>query len=203
MLPASSLADQSTLKLPGRGQAETKAPGGLFSWASGGDVAMSATGLEVFDKTLQTTNTWLGELMEALGADRHTAWKVLGVVLRKLRDRVPVELSAHLGAQLPLLVRGVYYDQFEPAKQPTRCDTLEQFSAEVAVHLADMQPLDPTLAVRSVFALLSRHIPEGQIGKVQDALPRHLRDAWVTAAERMEKETHRDLRARPGARMGR
>ena len=161
---------------------------------------MSATGLEVFDKTVQTTNTWLGELMEALDADRHTAWKVLGVVLRKLRDRVPVELSAHLGAQLPLLVRGVYYDQFEPAKQPTRCDTIEQFSAEVGMHLADIRPIDPALAVRSVLALLSRHIPEGQIGKVQDALPRNIRDAWAAAAERMEKEAHKGLRPGPGAR---
>jgi len=165
---------------------------------------MSATGLEVFDKTLQTTNTWLGELMEALDTDRHTAWKVLGVVLRKLRDRVPVELSAHLGAQLPLLVRGVYYDQFEPAKQPTRCDTIEQFSAAVATHLTDTRPVDPALAVRAVFALLSHHIPEGQIGKVQDALPRHIREAWATAAERMQETARqtarRDLGAAPGAR---
>ncbi len=161
---------------------------------------MSATGLEVFDKTLQTTNTWLGELMETLDVDRHTAWKVLGVVLRKLRDRVPVELSAHLGAQLPLLVRGVYYDQFEPSKQPTRCDAIEQFAAEVGVHLADIRPIDPELAVRAVFALLSRHIPEGQIGKIQEALPGHIRDAWATAAEGTEAPGRKDLGAGPRAR---
>jgi uncharacterized protein (DUF2267 family) len=161
---------------------------------------MSATGLEVFDKTLQTTNIWLGELMEELGVDRHTAWKVLGVVLRRLRDRVPVELSAHLGAQLPLLVRGVYYDQFEPARQPTRCDTFGQFSAEVGDQLADIRPIDPALAVGSVFALLSRHIPEGQIGKVQEALPRNIREAWATAAEGKERAARKGLGAAPGAR---
>jgi uncharacterized protein (DUF2267 family) len=71
---------------------------------------MSATGLDVFDKTLQTTNSWLDEFSEALGPDRKLAWKVLSVVLHKLRDRMPVELAAHLGAELPLLVRGAYYD---------------------------------------------------------------------------------------------
>jgi uncharacterized protein (DUF2267 family) len=81
--------------------------------------SMSATGLDVFDKTLQTTNIWLDEIAATLGSDRQVAWKVLSVVLHKLRDRLPVELSAHLSAELPLLVRGVYYDQFEPAKQPT------------------------------------------------------------------------------------
>ena len=71
---------------------------------------MSANGLEVFDKTIQTTNIWLNEIMERLGPDRQVAWKVLSTVLHKLRDRLPLELAAHLGAQLPLLVRGVYYD---------------------------------------------------------------------------------------------
>ncbi len=67
---------------------------------------MSANGLPVFDKTVQTTNIWLDQIMERLGPDRQVAWKVLGTVLHKLRDRLPVEAAAHLGAQLPLLVRG-------------------------------------------------------------------------------------------------
>ena len=69
---------------------------------------MSATGLDVFDKTLQTTHIWLDELMqdEAVGRDRQVAWYVLGVVLRAVRDRIPLELAVHLGSQLPLLVRG-------------------------------------------------------------------------------------------------
>ncbi len=68
---------------------------------------MSANGLEVFDKTIQTTNIWLNEIMEQIGPDRHVAWKVLSAVLHKLRDRLPIDLSAHLGSQLPLLVRGI------------------------------------------------------------------------------------------------
>ena len=36
---------------------------------------MSATGLDVFDKTLQTTNIWLDEVMSVLGPDR----QVLGL----------------------------------------------------------------------------------------------------------------------------
>jgi uncharacterized protein (DUF2267 family) len=93
---------------------------------------MAATGLDVFDKTLQTTNIWLDEITERLGPDRQVAWKVLSTVLHKLRDRLTIGLAASLGAQLPLLVRGAYYDQFEPAKLPSDCDSSEEFSAEVA-----------------------------------------------------------------------
>ncbi len=64
---------------------------------------MSATGLDVFDKTLQTTHIWLDELMAENGPDRQVAWHVLGVVLRTVRDRIPLELAVHLGSQLPLL----------------------------------------------------------------------------------------------------
>lgn len=149
---------------------------------------MSATGLDVFDKTLQTANIWLNEIMDRIGPDRQVAWKVLATVLHKLRDRLPVELSAHLGSQLPLLVRGVYYDQFEPAKQPTECDTNEAFVAEVAEWLSDIRPVDPEEAVIAVFAVLSRHISAGQIAKVRHALPKGIRLAWDGADARQLAE---------------
>lgn len=58
---------------------------------------MSATGLEVFDKTLQTTNIWLDEIMADHGPDRRVAWHMLGAVLRTLRDWLQIELAANLG----------------------------------------------------------------------------------------------------------
>lgn len=142
---------------------------------------MSATGLDVFDKTLQATNIWLGEIMERLGPDRQVAWKVLSTVLHKLRDRLPVALSAHLGAQLPLLIRGAYYDQFEPGRQPSDCNTPDEFAAEVAERLRDIRPVDPDEAIRAVFAVLSHHISDGQIAKVRNALPKGLRMLWESA----------------------
>lgn len=144
---------------------------------------MSANGLEVFDKTLETTHIWLNEIMADLGPDRQVAWKVLSVVLRKIRDRLPIGLAAHLGAQLPLLVRGVYYDQFEPAKMPTDCDSRDDFVAEVSEWLSDIRPVDADVAARSVFKVLSHHVDPGQIAKVLEALPRSLRQSWERAAE--------------------
>lgn len=139
---------------------------------------MSANGLDVFDRTLHATNGWLKEISEDLEIDRHAAWKVLSVVLHKLRDRLPVDLSAHLGSQLPLLVRGVYYDQYQPARQPSRCHGLEAFTEEVGEWLTDATPIDPERAVRSVFGVLSRHLAAGQVAKVRANLPKSLRLAW-------------------------
>src|SRR5215211_8732545 len=147
---------------------------------------MSANGLEVFDKTLETTHVWLKEIMADLGPDKQVAWKALSTVLHKLRDRLSINLAAHLGAQLPLLVRGVYYDQFEPSKMPSECRSREEFVAEVAEWLSDTRPVDPDDAIRSVFRVLSRHISEGQCAKVREALPKSIRQMWETAEAELE-----------------
>ncbi len=139
---------------------------------------MSATGLEVFDRTLHITNTWLKEIMEALGSDRHVAWHVLGSVLRALRDRIPLELTAHLGAGLPLLVRGLLYDRWHPATAPQRYRSLDEFLQRVGEDLKSTRPVAPEDAARAVFTVLTRHLPEGQVEKVRHALPEDVRAIW-------------------------
>jgi uncharacterized protein (DUF2267 family) len=139
---------------------------------------MSATGLDVFDKTIQVTNIWLNEIMTDHGPDRQVAWHVLSSVLHALRDRLPVDLSAHLGAQLPLLVRGTYYEQFEPSKQPEKSRTLDEFLDRVHDELKFTRPVDSKEAVRSVFQVLSHYIDPGQARKVREALPEQVRELW-------------------------
>jgi uncharacterized protein (DUF2267 family) len=142
------------------------------------EIAMSATSLDVFDKTIQTANIWLNEISAVIGPDRHLAWKVLSTVLHKLRDRLPVELSAHLGSQMPLLIRGAFYDQYKPASQPGPCRSEEEFTAEVAEWLSDARPVDPRLAIAAVLCVLDRHVDPGQVAKVKGALPKQLRQMW-------------------------
>jgi uncharacterized protein (DUF2267 family) len=145
---------------------------------------MSSTSLDVFDKTIQTTNIWLNEINAVIGPDRHLAWKVLSTVLHKLRDRLPVELAAHLGSQMPLLIRGAYYDQFKPSAMPGTCRTQDEFVAEVAEWLSDVRPVDPNLAISAVLGVLDRHIDPGQVTKVKGTLPKHLRQMWDNASTR-------------------
>ncbi len=144
---------------------------------------MSANGLAVFDKTLQTTHIWLDQIMARIGPDRQVAWKVLGTVLHKLRDRLPAEASAHLAAQLPLLIRGAYYDQYRPSEQPTDCRTREEFVDEVAEWLADTRPVDPEEAIAAVFDAISRNVDAGQVEKIKRVLPKAIREMWIMAEE--------------------
>jgi uncharacterized protein (DUF2267 family) len=147
---------------------------------------MSSTGLDVFDKTIQTTNIWLNEIMGELGPDRQVAWHVLSGVLRTVRDRLPLGLAAHLGAQLPLLIRGTYYDQWQPEAEPPRARSFEEFAERLGRELADTRPVNLRDATRVVFGVLQRHTTAGQVAKILDALPEDLRSLWQSseAAER-------------------
>jgi uncharacterized protein (DUF2267 family) len=136
---------------------------------------MSATGLEVFDKTLQTTHIWLDQIMERIGPDRHTAWRVLGVVLRALRDRLPPELAVHFGAQLPLLIRGAYYDQWRLGSGMDRTRSGEVFLKHLSEDLAGGRPVGAEDAALAVLGVVVRHVTPGQLANVRDALPAELR----------------------------
>ena len=139
---------------------------------------MSANGLEVFDRTLQTTHIWLDEIIEDLHTDRQTAWRVLGAVLRTLRDRLPPGLSAHLSAELPLLVRGAYFEQWRPGEETLKLRSLAEFLERVSAGLSHGKPIGSLDATRAVFAVLCRHLDAGQTEKVSHALPADLRKFW-------------------------
>ena len=144
---------------------------------------MSNSGLDVFDKTLQTTHIWLDELMEEIGPDRQVAWHVLGAVLRRIRDRLPIELAAHLGAQLPLLVRGTYYDQWRPRSQPDRSRSLDEFLEDISWQVRNTRPVNIWDATRAVFRVLTRHIDRGQVENVREAMPAEVRAIWPDRVE--------------------
>jgi len=148
---------------------------------------MATTGLDVFDKTLHTTNTWLDQLMADVGPDRQTAWHVLGAVLRTLRDRLPVGLAAHLGAQLPLLVRGLYYDQWRPSEQPLKLRSQEEFLAHVSRGLDGARPVDVNAATQSVFCVLNHNVDPDQVENVREALPEQIRALWPKGTTRVAR----------------
>src|SRR5207249_4578104 len=79
---------------------------------------MTATGLDVFDATIQKTNSWLDDVMQVGGwPDRHTAYRALRATLHALRDRLIIDEVAQLGAQLPMLIRGLYYEGWDPSNK--------------------------------------------------------------------------------------
>jgi uncharacterized protein (DUF2267 family) len=139
---------------------------------------MSATGLEVFDETVHKTNAWLKEIMETLGPDRHRAYQALRAVLHTLRDRLTINEAAQLGDQLPMLVRGIYYEAWRPAVMPEKIRSLDEFLEKISTHFAHTRPIGADDAARAVFQVLDRHVSPGEIQDVVQTLPQDVRALW-------------------------
>lgn len=144
---------------------------------------MSATGLEVFDRTLQATNIWLDDILQELDwSDRQKAYHALRVVLHTLRDRLPVDDAAHFAAQLPMLVRGMYYEGWRPAVVPVNERSRDEFLAHITdAFLFDVYA-DSKEIVTAVLSVIARHVSEGEIHKVQSVLPESIRRLWPEKA---------------------
>jgi uncharacterized protein (DUF2267 family) len=140
---------------------------------------MSTTGLDVFDRTLHRTNSWLSDIMHVLGSqDRHAAYVAMRATLHALRDRLPVEEVAQLGAQLPMLVRGSYYEGWDPTAKPLKIRHKDEFLARVAQEIQGDDAADVELVVRAVFAVLAARVTEGEIEDVRHVLPEEVRRLW-------------------------
>lgn len=139
---------------------------------------MSTTGLDVFDTTVHKTNHWLNNLENLLGwDDKHKAYLALRSTLQALRDRLTVEEVAQLGAQLPMLIRGFYYEGWDPTHTPQRIRDREQFLLRIKQQFRGDE-INPEGVARAVFALLEHRITEGEIEDVKNILPAEIRDLW-------------------------
>ncbi len=140
---------------------------------------MSATGLDVFDKTLQETNHWLKLMMVELQTDdRRTAYVALRAALHAVRDRVGAMNAVHLAAQLPMLLRGAYYEGWRPSETPTRERHLEDFADHVASFLPADRKADSAQAARASFAVMSRCLDRGEMLKLRGLLPHEALNLW-------------------------
>lgn len=150
---------------------------------------MSGTGLPIFDEAVQLANQWLNELMEAVDwDDKQRAYRLLRATLHALRDRLPAHETVHLGAQLPMLVRGFYYDGWHMRDKAPKERTKSAFLAHVEAAFRQDPNTDTEELVREVFKLLARRISSGEIADVKGVLPAEMRALWPSEAANEAKE---------------
>jgi len=137
------------------------------------------TKLSVIDTTVQKTNEWLRDIKEGLGIDdERAAYVGLRAVLHGLRDLLGTDQAAQFGAQLPMLVRGIYYERWDPASSlsgPRRHDFLAAVREEMH---EDVEMRDVERVARTVFGVIALHVELGEIDKLKHSLPREVRALW-------------------------
>jgi uncharacterized protein (DUF2267 family) len=129
------------------------------------------------ERSVHKTNEWLNEVAKQLGDDdRERAWRVLKGYLQLLRDRLTVSEAAQLAAQLTLVLRGAYYEGFDPDRQPVKLRDRDEFLARYAERAQLEGTEEAERAAEAVAVVLERHITPGELDDVISQLPRQLRE---------------------------
>lgn len=134
--------------------------------------------IAVFESTLQKTYEWLHDILESLEwDDPQKAYQALRATLHALRDRLPMEVAVKLGAELPMLIRGFYYEGWKPLQTPIKIRHLDDFLELTRFYLngsMEMQRQDIETIVTVVLSTMENHIDPGEIDHIMKVLPEPL-----------------------------
>lgn len=138
--------------------------------------------VSIIGRSVESANIWLSDLAGELGVDdRAYAYGALRGVLHALRDHLTVDEAADLAAQLPTLIRGVYYEGWNPSATPSRVRDVAGFLQEVRRGMPAVGDTQAAVAVAAVMRVLERRISEGEIDDVLSILPAPLRELLARA----------------------
>lgn len=144
---------------------------------------MSATGIHTFDSTVQESNLWLHSVMEHMQTeDPHVGFAALKGTLHAVRDRVGPNHAVGLGAQLPMVIRGLYYEGWRVADAQTKERHKADFLDHVRGELPKGASIDPERAVRAVFSVMWEKLDPGETAKLINLFPIELRNLWPEPA---------------------
>ena len=138
------------------------------------------TSRDIFDTTIQKTQVWLNDLMSELDWEDkpHKTYMALRTVLHALRDRLTVEEAIQLGAQLPMLIRGFYYEGWNLKGKPHKERHKEDFLDHIKQAFKGDVTVNPNQICRGVFKVLAKHTSKGEIEDVKHVLPKALHELW-------------------------
>jgi uncharacterized protein (DUF2267 family) len=144
---------------------------------SGKELFMTRSATPTLDHAEEVAHLWINELGDYLHwSDDARTQRLLRAVLHTIRDFLTIDEAADLAAQLPVLIRGLYYEGWDPSSAPERPRNKKAFMDHVNDAFFEPQSLEnPEEAVACVIKLLYRHVSGGQMAQVRQSLRKDLR----------------------------
>ncbi|MFW6243684.1 MAG: DUF2267 domain-containing protein [Desulfovibrionales bacterium] len=141
-----------------------------------------STGIRSFDASINKTKTWLKDLQQELHLDdEEQAYVALRAVLHALRDRLSPDMAAKLGSQLPMVVRGFYYEGWHPAGKPLKIRDQQEFLDLVHKDLtrnAVPKLADPLRITKGVFKVMPTFVTQGEVDTIRQTFPEDMQQLW-------------------------
>ncbi len=141
---------------------------------------MSNAGLETLDHSVQIAHEWINELDDELGwNDRHRSYRLLRAVLQVLRDCLPVAEVAHFSAQLPIVLRGIFFEHWQPASERPRHWDIDHFFASIDAFFRQDPIENVDEAVAKAFRVIGNRVSSGEVAHIAGCLPQEIRALWL------------------------
>jgi uncharacterized protein (DUF2267 family) len=147
------------------------------------------THVDIIDRSDEKAHIWLNELAEELGSSDHQyAYRVLRAFLHALRDRLSVDEAAQLAAQLPIFIRGVFYEGWDPSRTHEHARGIDSFLERIATEAVLAGETEASFATAAASRVLRHHISPGETESVLHQLPEHVRELLSASEAQNIKE---------------
>jgi uncharacterized protein (DUF2267 family) len=137
---------------------------------------MTTARVDIIDRSVEKAHVWINDTAEQLGTkDSHQAYRVLRAFLHAVRDHLSVDEAAQLSAQLPIFVRGVFFEGWDPSRTPDHARDLDSFLARIAGEAGLAGETEASFAATAAGRVLRQHVSGGEGDSILRALPQHVR----------------------------
>lgn len=133
-----------------------------------------------FEEYAAEGNNFINEVSWKIGCSRDEAAHITRAVLHSLRDRLPANDAVQFAQGLPLMIKGIYFDQYDISRTPVVVRTASEFLDMVYFknrqHAVNDFPNEGSVvrAVQGVFRVLERRMDHGQVQQIKRMLNREI-----------------------------
>jgi uncharacterized protein (DUF2267 family) len=135
--------------------------------------------IHVFERTTHEAHEWVNELAGRTGwSNEREVLRLLRTVLTRIRDHLPVNEMAQFSAQMPLVLRGMFFEGWQPKLTPVHERHAADFVASIEERVGDVIDYQGQADIKAVFNVINARISRGEVADVRACLPEELRDLW-------------------------
>lgn len=120
----------------------------------------------VFARTQHKSQEWIKEMRKDLKwMSGDNIYHLLRAVLHALRDQLSIHEAAHFSAQLPLLLRGTFYESWDPKTKLNTGESKDDFIQTVKKNLSPMSipKFDLEQGIIVALNVIKNHISKGEM----------------------------------------
>lgn len=137
------------------------------------------TGIPALEDALRDAQGWLASAGHRINTrSSQVALACLRGTLHTLRAQLDVRRAIEVGERLPLVMRGVFFDGWDPHDAPPPAATKDEFVGRVAADNGRNPRIKAERAAKAALEVIFERLPAAVTARIVERLPENLRELW-------------------------